>query len=230
MAERLEAGDEFHPALAGAAVELPDLRRRIPPRTRADLGMPLELEGVLGVEVQLVVAEAGQELEEPTDGLRAGHLAARDVEQEAAAPERGGVPKVNGGNPAVRASELSQRLGPVAESRGVTLESSPRRVHPELEALRIRVGFREDDVPEGRRRSGGDGEIERGAFAEAAGQECRRPPFRGGAGIEDELESAIQSKETRQALDPARRGQQPRDGIVRAGHPPHSTVGIFPPR
>ena len=77
VAERLEAGDELDAAFTGPGIELPDLRRRVPPRTRADLGMPLELEVCrLGVEEQLVVAEPGQDLEEPADGLRAGHLAA----------------------------------------------------------------------------------------------------------------------------------------------------------
>ena len=56
---------------------------------------------------------------------------------------------MNGGNPAVGGGELGQRFGPVAESGGVTLESGARRIHPELEALRIRTGFREDQVPEG---------------------------------------------------------------------------------
>ena len=174
---------------------------------------------MLGVEEQLVVAEAGQDSEEPADGLRAGHLAARDVEQEAAAAERGAVLDVNGGNPAVRGGKLRQRFGPVAESRGIPSESNACRIHAKLEALRIRIGLRKDHVPGGRRGTGGDGGIEGGAFGEAAGQACRRPPFRGGAGTEDKLATAVQPQQSRQALHPARRGQQPRDGIVRAGHP-----------
>ena len=102
-----------------------------PPDPRADPGVALEPEGVLGVEHQFVVAEPGEQLDQPLDRLDGGNPSPGDVEQETAAPEGPGPSRITA------ADELGERLGAVAEA-GPRRREDPgaARVHPELERFR----------------------------------------------------------------------------------------------
>jgi hypothetical protein len=90
-AARLQIGHQLDVPLAAEGIQLQDVLAAQRTAPGADPGMARELEGVLGVELKHVDLVLAQLVDEVLKRRHGGHLAPRDVEQEAPGTQAGPI-------------------------------------------------------------------------------------------------------------------------------------------